>query len=125
MEITEVRIRRHRSEDGKLKAFASVVFDSAFVVHDMKIIEGVKGLFVAMPSRKRPDGSHEDIAHPVCREFRRRISEALISRYLEQEENLGNTIPPEELRDEAGNIISDREENLGNIIPPEEQIRED
>ncbi len=85
MEITEVRIRKHTSEDGKLKAFASVVFDSSFVVHDMKIIEGVRGLFVAMPSRKRPDGSHEDIAHPVCREFRQKIQDALIAKYNEDE----------------------------------------
>ncbi|HOO55994.1 MAG TPA: septation regulator SpoVG [bacterium] len=90
MEITEVRIRRHRSEDGKLKAFASVVFDSSFVVHDMKIIEGARGLFVAMPSRKRPDGSHEDIAHPVCREFRQKIQEALIERFQQDESGVGN-----------------------------------
>ena len=95
MEITEVRIRRHRSEDGKLKAFASVVFDSAFVVHDMKIIEGVRGLFVAMPSRKRPDGSHEDIAHPVSREFRQKIQNALIAKYCEEEDSLGNEVPAE------------------------------
>ncbi len=100
MEITEVRIRRHRSEDGKLKAFASVVFDSAFVVHDMKIIEGVRGLFVAMPSRKRPDGSHEDIAHPVSREFRQRIQSALIEKYREEEDTLGNVaaLEPEQAK---------------------------
>jgi len=84
MDITEVRIRKHRSEDGKLKAFASVVFDGAFVVHDMKIIEGSKGLFVAMPSRKRSDGSHEDIAHPVNREFRQKIQAALLGKYEEE-----------------------------------------
>jgi stage V sporulation protein G len=91
MEITEVRIRRHRSDDGKLKAFASVVFDSQFVVHDMKIISGVRGLFVAMPSRKRPDGSHEDIAHPVSREFRQRIQDTLINKYNEEVEPPGDT----------------------------------
>lgn len=83
MEITEVRIRRHRSEDGKLKAFASVVFDGEFVVHDMKVIEGTKGLFVAMPSRKRADGSHEDIAHPVKKEFREKLQNVLLKKYQE------------------------------------------
>lgn len=87
MEITEVRIRRHRSEDGKLRAFASVVFDEAFVVHDMKIIEGTKGLFVAMPSRKRADGSHEDIAHPVKKEFREKLQKALLEKYQEDLES--------------------------------------
>ncbi|MFC1474559.1 septation regulator SpoVG [bacterium] len=87
MEITEVRIRKHRSEDGKLKAFASVVFDGSFVVHDMKIIEGSKGLFVAMPSRKRADGSHEDIAHPVNREFRQKIQAALLDKFKEESES--------------------------------------
>lgn len=86
MEITEVRIRRHRSEDGKLKAFASVVFDGEFVVHDMKVIEGTKGLFVAMPSRKRADGSHEDIAHPVKKEFREKLQNVLLKKYQEDVE---------------------------------------
>lgn len=86
MEITEVRIRRHRSEDGKLKAFASVVFDGEFVVHDMKVIEGTKGLFVAMPSRKRADGSHEDIAHPVKKEFREKLQNVLLQKYQEDVE---------------------------------------
>jgi stage V sporulation protein G len=95
MDITEVRIRKHNSEDGKLKAFASVVFDGSFVVHDMKIIEGTKGLFVAMPSRKRADGSHEDIAHPVNKEFRQRIQAALLKRYHEESE--------------SGEIVSGRE----------------
>ena len=83
-DITEVRIRKHVSEDGKLKAFASVVFDDSFVVHGMKIIDGSKGLFVAMPSRKRSDGSHEDVAHPVNREFRHKIQSVLLERYHEE-----------------------------------------
>ena len=85
MEITEIRIRKHRSEDGKLRAFASVVFDNAFVVHDLKIVEGSRGLFVAMPSRKRADGTHEDIAHPLNKEFREMIQTALLSRYQEED----------------------------------------
>lgn len=84
MDITEIRIRKHRSEDGKLRAFASVVFDNAFVVHDLKIVEGSRGLFVAMPSRKRADGTHEDVAHPLNKEFRDRIQASLIAKYQEE-----------------------------------------
>ena len=69
MEITEVRIRKTQ-EDSKMKAIVSVTFDNEFVVHDIKIIEGNTGLFVAMPSRRMADGEFRDIAHPINVEMR-------------------------------------------------------
>jgi stage V sporulation protein G len=80
--ITDVRVRRVNTA-GKMRAIASVTFDNAFVVRDIRVIEGHKGLFVAMPSRKTPDGQFRDIAHPVTQEARDIIEEAIISVYHE------------------------------------------
>lgn len=87
MDITDVRIRKVGNE-GKMKAVASVTFDEEFVVHDIKIIEGVNGLFIAMPSRKMNDGNYRDIAHPLLSETRVRINNAVLSAYenMESEE---------------------------------------
>ena len=79
MEITQVRV--FPVEEEKLKAFVSVVFDDCFVVSDIKIIQGVHGLFVSMPSKKRRDGTFRDIAHPLNSETRRRFEDAIIERY--------------------------------------------
>ena len=67
--------------EGKMKAVASVTFDEEFVVHDIKIIEGVNGLFIAMPSRKMSDGDFRDIAHPLLSETRNRIKDAILNAY--------------------------------------------
>ena len=80
MEITDIRIRRIESE-GKMKAVVSVTFDNEFVVHDIKIIEGQSGLFIAMPSRKTPSGEFRDIAHPIHSEARSNIQSAILERY--------------------------------------------
>ena len=87
MDITDVRIRKVGNE-GKMKAVASVTFDEEFVVHDIKIIEGVNGLFIEMPSRKMNDGNYRDIAHPLISETRVRINNAVLSAYenMESEE---------------------------------------
>lgn len=77
MEITDVRLRR-MTTDGKMKAVASVTLDGEFVVHDVKVVEGLKGLFVAMPSRKTPDGEFRDVAHPITQEARERIQKAVL-----------------------------------------------
>ncbi|OGC79758.1 MAG: septation protein SpoVG [candidate division Zixibacteria bacterium RBG_16_43_9] len=79
MEITEVRITLRDEE--KLKAFANITFDNAFVIRGLKVINGTKGYFVSMPSRKRPDGTHQDIAHPVSNEMRRIIEEKVLEAY--------------------------------------------
>jgi stage V sporulation protein G len=79
VEITEIRVTL-RDED-KLKGFANVTFDNAFVVRGMKIIQGTKGYFVSMPSRKRPDGTHQDIAHPVNSDMRQEIEKRVLEAY--------------------------------------------
>jgi len=79
VEITEVRVTL-RDED-KLKGFANVTFDNALVVRGMKIIQGGTGYFVSMPSRRRPDGTHQDIAHPVNRDMRTLIEKRVLEAY--------------------------------------------
>jgi stage V sporulation protein G len=83
VEVTDVRLRRIAS-DGKMKAVASVTLDGEFVVHDVKVVEGAKGLFVAMPSRKTPDGEFRDVAHPITPSARERIQRAVLARFAEQ-----------------------------------------
>ena len=82
MQITDVRIRKVEKE-GKMKAVISITFDDEFVVHDIKIIEGEKGLFIAMPSRKAADGEYRDIAHPINSDTRDRIQKLILEKYQE------------------------------------------
>ncbi len=82
MKITDVRIHRI-SSDNKIKAVASVTFDDEFVVHDIKIISGQNGLFIAMPSRKTREGDFRDIAHPLTTEMRTRMKDAIFAAYDE------------------------------------------
>lgn len=87
MEITDIRIRRV-STAGKMKGIVSVTFDDMFVVHDMKIIEGQSGNFIAMPSRKTPSGEYKDIAHPINSETRDKIQSAILKEF--------DALPPED-----------------------------
>ena len=90
MEITDIRIRQ-MSQEEKMKAVVSVTFDNCFVVHDIKIIEGIDKLFIAMPSRKTPEGEYKDIAHPINMDRREMLSERILEKYnstLIQNENL-------------------------------------
>lgn len=80
VQITDVRIRKINTE-GKMKAIVSVTFDDQFVVHDIKLIEGQNGLFIAMPSRKTPEGEFKDIAHPINSETRSMIQDAILKEY--------------------------------------------
>lgn len=80
MEITDVRVRKITKE-GKMKAVVSVTFDNEFVVHDIKVIEGEKGLFIAMPSRKALDGEFRDIAHPINSITRDKIQKSILEKY--------------------------------------------
>ena len=82
MQITDVRIRRVEKE-GKMKAVVSITIDEEFVVHDIKIIEGEKGLFIAMPSRKAADGEYRDMAHPINSGTRERIQKLILEKYEE------------------------------------------
>jgi stage V sporulation protein G len=81
MEITEVRVYPVKKADEKLKAFATITFDNCFVIRDLKVINGNSGLFVAMPSRKRSDGTYSDVAHPLNSEMRNRIEEVILREY--------------------------------------------
>ena len=80
MNITDVRVRK-MTKDGKMKAVVSITIDGAFVVHDIKVIEGEKGLFIAMPSRKATSGEYRDIAHPINSESRDKIQKAILESY--------------------------------------------
>ncbi|NLY42875.1 MAG: septation regulator SpoVG [Clostridiaceae bacterium] len=80
MEITDIRIRKINAE-GKMKAVVSVTFDNSFVVHDIKVIESQDKLFIAMPSRKTPDGEFKDIAHPINAETREALQNAILEKY--------------------------------------------
>ncbi len=82
MQITDIRIRKV-DKDGKMKAVVSITIDDAFVVHDIKIIEGEKGLFIAMPSRKTSDGEYRDIAHPINSGTREKIQKMILDKYDE------------------------------------------
>ncbi len=82
MQITDVRVRKVTKE-GKMKAIVSITIDNEFVVHDIKVIEGEKGLFIAMPSRKASDGEYRDIAHPINSETRDKIQSLILKAYEE------------------------------------------
>lgn len=80
MKITDVRVRKITKE-GKMKAVVSITIDDEFVIHDIKVIEGEKGLFIAMPSKKSADGEYRDIAHPIQSETREQIQKLILERY--------------------------------------------
>lgn len=82
MTITDVRIRKV-AKDGRLKAIVSITLDNAFVVHDIKVIEGEKGLFIAMPSKKTLEGEYRDVAHPINTETRDMLQELVLAKYDE------------------------------------------
>ena len=95
LQITDVRVRKINME-GRMKAIVSVTFDDEFVVHDIKVIEGQDGMFVAMPSRKTPNGEFKDTAHPINADTRTKIQEAIMKGYesaiLEQDNSNPNQI---------------------------------
>ena len=81
MEITEVKVFPAKETGSRLKAYATLVFDACFIIRDLKIIEGDKGLFVSMPSRRRKDGTFRDIVHPLNAETRKKIEERVVQEY--------------------------------------------
>ena len=91
MEITDIRLKKVAKE-GKMKAIVSITLDNEFAVHDIKVIEGEKGLFIAMPSRKAADGDYRDIAHPINQATRERIQSLILAEYdkalLEEDEEI-------------------------------------
>lgn len=83
MQITDVRIRKVEKE-GKMRAVVSITIENEFVVHDIKVIEGEKGLFIAMPSRKASDGEYRDIAHPINSATREQLQKLILEKYKEE-----------------------------------------
>jgi stage V sporulation protein G len=97
MEITEIKVFPTK-DGGRLKAYATVVFDNCFIIRDLKVIEGHKGLFVSMPSRKRKDGTFRDIVHPLNSETRSKIEEGIIQEFVRVNE-LGEDVPTAETQE--------------------------
>ena len=86
MEITDIRIRQVTA-DGKLKAYVTVTFDDCFVVHNVKVIEGKNGAFIAMPSRKTKTGEYKDVAHPINSSFRGLLQDRILQEYQKAAQN--------------------------------------
>ena len=105
MEITDVRLRRIETE-GKLRAYVSITFDDSFVVHDLRVIDGTKGMFVAMPSKRLPNGDHKDIAHPINTEIREKIQNAVLEVYQKEVEEAPQK---KEVETEAEEKVEDTE----------------
>jgi|DewCreStandDraft_4_1066084.scaffolds.fasta_scaffold00271_76 stage V sporulation protein G len=114
MEITEVRV--FPVNEDKLKAYATITFDNCFVVRDLKVIQGNNGLFVAMPSKKRKDGTFKDTAHPLNTETREMIESRVLDEYRKELERMGSPPP------EVGNRQIDREKDKseGAAVPADE-----
>lgn len=113
MEITDIRIRRVTA-DGKLKAYVTVTFDNCFVVHNVKIIEGKNGAFIAMPSRKTKTGEYKDVAHPINSEFRGRLQAEILAEYekgsehvqpTQESQHASEAAPTEDDSGYGGNLI--------------------
>jgi stage V sporulation protein G len=122
MEITQIRV--FPVEEDKLKAFVSIIFDDCFVVSDIKIIEGVNGLFVSMPSKKRKNGTFRDIAHPLNNDTRRMIELKIIDRYNEvlAETGMDPGSQIRELGTENGTDMEQEEQGKrGNLLEGGEQ----
>ncbi|MCJ7656160.1 MAG: septation regulator SpoVG [Candidatus Atribacteria bacterium] len=104
MEITDVRLRKIETE-GKLRAYVSITFDDSFVVHDLRVIDGNKGMFVAMPSKRLPNGDHKDIAHPINTEIREKIQSAVLDVYHRELEEA-----PQAKVEEKEEVVEEKEE---------------
>jgi len=91
MKITSVNVRKIEKESSRMKGIASVLLDDSFAVHDIRIIEGEKGLFIAMPSKKTPSGGYRDVAHPINPEVRSMFEEAILKAYEEAEDSVEET----------------------------------
>lgn len=107
MKVTDVRLRKIQT-DGRMKALVSITLDDAFVVHDLRVIEGNSGLFVAMPSKRTPDGEFRDIAHPINSGMRQEIQEAVMKVYDETDEVI---IPKSAKDDDSESENQNEDEN--------------
>jgi stage V sporulation protein G len=109
MEITDIRIKRV-STGGKLRAYVTVTFDDCFVVHNLKIISGKAGTFIAMPSRKTKTGEYKDIAHPINSEFRHQIQSEIIGEFEKTRDEFESEGEGEEVEDDSQGLERDDEQ---------------
>ncbi|EKU46154.1 septation regulator SpoVG [Staphylococcus massiliensis] len=105
MKVTDVRLRKIQT-DGRMKALVSITLEESFVIHDLRVIEGNSGLFVAMPSKRTPDGEFRDIAHPINSDMRQEIQDAVMKVYDETDE----VIPGKSNQQESESKEDDTEE---------------
>ena len=140
MKITDVRLRKVNNQDTRMKALVSVTFDESFVIHDLRVIDGNNGLFVAMPSKRTPDGEFRDIAHPINSDMRQHVQEEVMRVYEEtadaSEEAVENVSEPtvesdpaddektpEQVDEEnADDSNTAKEENMKNEDSPEVSV---
>ncbi len=137
VEITDVRLRKIETE-GKLRAYVSITFDDSFVVHDLRVIDGTKGMFVAMPSKRLPNGDHKDIAHPINTEIREKIQNAVLDVYnreleeapqvkveAKEEEAKEEEVKEEEAKEEDAKEEEVKEEEVNEEEVKEEEVKEE
>ncbi len=119
MEITDIRI--FLREEERLKAYAAVTFDSSFVVHNMRVIDGKNGLFVSMPSKRRKDGKYQDVAHPITTDMRQKLDKAIIESYKKASAEKKASVPPSPVpvSPSVGSIVS---ESSGQTLPPVQEL---
>lgn len=101
MDITDIRIRKVAA-DGKLKAYVTVTFDDCFVVHNVKVIEGKNGAFIAMPSRKTKTGEYKDVAHPINSDFRNKLQSSILEAYERADVESGGAVDYADEQDDDG-----------------------
>jgi len=113
VQVTDVRIRRIQT-DGKLRAYVSITFDDSFVVHDLRIIDGRKGMFVAMPSKLLPNGNHKDIAHPINTEVREMIQSAVLKEFQAtegEEQSAGESSTEQKIEQDTDDVSVDLDDS--------------
>ncbi|WP_020006501.1 septation regulator SpoVG [Salinicoccus albus] len=117
MKITDVRLRKVNNQDNRMKALVSITFDDSFVIHDLRVIEGNNGMFVAMPSKRTPDGEFRDIAHPIHSDMRQHVQEEVMKVYEESE-----TVEQEGDSEEASESENeDDDDGRQSVIDPSEE----
>jgi len=121
VEITDVRLRKIETE-GKLRAYVSITFDDSFVVHDLRVIDGNKGMFVAMPSKRLPNGDHKDIAHPINTEIREKIQNAVLDVYNRELEEAPHPKVEPKVEEEVEESKEEEKEEAVEETTTEEEI---
>ncbi|HDP37062.1 MAG TPA: septation protein SpoVG [Candidatus Atribacteria bacterium] len=121
MEITDVRLRKIETE-GKLRAYVSITFDDSFVVHDLRVIDGNKGMFVAMPSKRLPNGDHKDIAHPINTEIREKIQNAVLDVYHRELEETPQVKAEPKVEEEVEESKEEEKEKVVEETATEEEV---